>query len=104
MYTLAHDCVGLPVIVIDCSAQVPTRRYQHPQTWPESPDKASSILSETTTSSPGTLFADFANDLWSRMATATKVKLRDACLEVLRRTDDREGLRWQCDDDARFLD
>ena len=53
-------------------------------------------------------FSDYVDDVWSRMTTGAKLKLREACFEVLRRTDgsnETEKMEWQfLDDDARMLD
>jgi len=51
-------------------------------------------------------FSDFADDLWAKMTQGMKQKLREACVEVLKKTDDAEPehMEWQYDDDARFLD
>ncbi|KAK0255678.1 hypothetical protein LTR91_017528 [Friedmanniomyces endolithicus] len=52
-------------------------------------------------------FSDFADALWNRMTSSMRQKLREACVEVLRRTDDpseEEKLAWAYDEDARFLD
>jgi hypothetical protein len=53
-------------------------------------------------------FSDFADDLWAKMTQGMKEKLREACVEVLRKTEDvaESGNvgAWQYDDDARFLD
>ena len=41
------------------------------------------------------------------MTANMKQKLREVCVEVLKRTDDANGeekMFWQYDDDARFLD
>lgn len=44
------------------------------------------------------------------MTQGMKQKLREACVEVLRKTEEvdeaeeAEGMGWQYDDDARFLD
>jgi len=54
-------------------------------------------------------FSDFADEMWAKMTQGMKQKLREACVEVLRKTEeaDRERaecMSWQYDDDARFLD
>ena len=57
-------------------------------------------------------FSDFADEMWAKMTQGMKQKLREACVEVLRKTEEEEaeGSRaecvssWQYDDDARFLD
>jgi hypothetical protein len=49
--------------------------------------------------------------MWARMTQGMKQKLREACVEVLRKTEEgqaegerAECMSWQYDDDARFLD
>lgn len=55
-------------------------------------------------------FSDFADELWAKMTQGMKLKLREACVEVLKKTEDAAGpgetehMSWQYDDDARFLD
>jgi len=50
-------------------------------------------------------FGGYVDDLWSRMTDNMKRKIRDAAVEVLRKTDgDDEAVFGQFDDDARFLD
>lgn len=48
-----------------------------------------------------------AEEVWDWLATAVKFKVRGACLEVLRRTDNSDQNHmsiFEYDDDARFLD
>ncbi|KXT09469.1 hypothetical protein AC579_8669 [Pseudocercospora musae] len=52
---------------------------------------------------------DAAEDIWGRLSSAMKTKVREACQEVLRRTDDHPSRQqgdfsFDYDDDARFLD
>jgi hypothetical protein len=52
-------------------------------------------------------FSDFADEMWAKMTQGMKQKLREACVEVLRKTEEveeGEHMSWQYDDDARFLD
>lgn len=54
-------------------------------------------------------FSDFADEMWAKMTQGMKQKLREACVEVLRKTGEADGsqaehMSWQYDDDARFLD
>lgn len=52
-------------------------------------------------------FADVADELWSKMTFTMKSKLREACVEVLKRTDapsEEEKLWAVWDEDARLLD
>ena len=53
-------------------------------------------------------FTESVEDIWNRISDATKQKIREACMEVLRRTEqsrsDEKMASFQYDDDARFLD
>ena len=52
-------------------------------------------------------FSDFADEMWAKMTQGMKQKLCEACVEVLRKTEEAEEgehMSWQYDDDARFLD
>jgi len=127
MDTLANDFLNLPVIVSDydaiCAPQ--PSPSSPPSTFPSSlPLKSSnsSITSTSTTTAPTsptgaqnyawtTGFGDFADELWHRMTARMRQKLREACVEVLKRVDDdseksleAEEARWVYDEDARFLD
>lgn len=103
--TLLKDFVGLPIIVSDYDDL--TNNKNSPGTSQH--DRHSSTSSTSTTTSEqnwSTGFSDFADDLWAKMTTGMKKKLREACVEVLRKTEEVEPERtsWQYDDDARFLD
>lgn len=128
----ANDFVGLPIIVSDYdailnhtkpqsnSARDPSRPSDH-----SSANAPSSPTTTTTASSPSasvpanreapfaaqqnwaTGFNDFVDGLWSQMSAGVKQKLREACVEVLRRTEDpgeEERLWGVWDEDARLLD
>ncbi|KAI7351866.1 hypothetical protein KC320_g4762 [Hortaea werneckii] len=123
MQTLANDFVSLPIIVSDYDALIdskplskpkpprPRIDVQSPSTSSTSPslnpspsDKASSRASQQNRS---TGFNDFVDSLWSHMTNGMKSKLREACVEVLRRTEDpseEEKLWGVWDEDARMLD
>lgn len=54
-------------------------------------------------------FSDFADEMFAKMTQSMKQKLREACVEVLRKTEEADGSQAECmslqyDDDARFLD
>lgn len=53
-------------------------------------------------------FSDFADEMWAKMTQGMRQKLRETCVEVLRKTEadgsQAECMSWQYDDDARFLD
>ncbi|TKA31685.1 hypothetical protein B0A50_01763 [Salinomyces thailandicus] len=115
MHTLANDFVNLPIIVSDYDAIVSTPAPEsEPSRAIEATRSASSAAATTSRggSSPspqnwGTGFNDFVDNMWSCMTTGMKTKLREACVEVLRRTNDpveEERLWGVWDEDARFLD
>jgi hypothetical protein len=127
-----NDFVGLPIIISDFDAltsnpnnsasEAPTSPASTSTAQPPPPtDRQSSTSSSSalslayllsSTSSAlhqnwATGFSDFADELWAKMTQGMKEKLREACVEVLRKTEDApaEGMgAWQYDDDARFLD
>lgn len=105
--TLLKDFVGLPIIVSDYDALTTNNNNTSSGTLQH--DRHVSTSSTSTTASEqnwSTGFSDFADDLWAKMTTGMKKKLREACVEVLRKTEEveMEGMSWQYDDDARFLD
>lgn len=121
--TFVNDFVGLPIIISDFDAlTTPSTSNNSTTTTTQSPssptDRQSSTSSavsnayQSGTTSPtqqnwNTGFSDFADELWAKMTQGMKQKLRDACVEVLRKTKDAEStehMSWQYDDDARFLD
>ncbi|KAK1815623.1 hypothetical protein LTR12_009993 [Friedmanniomyces endolithicus] len=117
------DFDNVPIIVTDydadSSAKEPAsstaRSDRSGELSRQSDDRitAASICSTTTTTTFdqaqqwSNSFSDFADALWNRMTGRMRQKLREACVEVLRRTDDPsevEKLAWAYDEDARFLD
>lgn len=114
-HTMINDFVGLPIIVSDYDAltvnSTSNSNLAHAeQSAPPTTRQTStpSITSSTTTQQNwSTGFSDFADELWAKMTQGMKQKLRDACVEVLRKTEEAEStehMSWQYDDDARFLD
>ena len=123
-HSFVIDFVGLPIIISDYdaltsisiptptpdsngstdTAQISSGRSTTPST------EVSRTYSNDTVSAMqqnwSTGFSDFADDLWSKMMQGMKQKLREACVEVLKKTEDAEPehMSWQYDDDARFLD
>jgi len=107
MNTFPEHFVCLPIIVTDYDAFTST----------ESDGRAPSQASNR---SPGiedhsytpnfpnwqTGFTQYADNLWSSMTLNMRKKLREACVEVLRRTGEQEEERitWEYDDDTRYLD
>ncbi|RMY59038.1 hypothetical protein D0865_02284 [Hortaea werneckii] len=110
MQTLANDFVSLPIIVSDYDALVDSKPPSttkasrpridvhsnlasssssssslSPSLNPSSSNKDSSLASQQNWS---TGFNDFVDSLWSHMTNGMKSKLREACVEVLRRTED----------------
>lgn len=75
-------------------------------------DREDSVSTTHTTSSSASLprwttgFGNYVDDMFGRMTNGMKRKLREACFEVLRRTDEtgREEFVSPFEDDARFLD
>lgn len=117
MDTLCDNLVNVPIVVSDWDAMTanrPTSSTTSPTTDRSTPAigaTTASSASSTTTSAHnqkwGTGFTEFADELWTKMTTGMKQKLREACVEVLKRTDDpseEEKISWLYDEDARFLD
>lgn len=117
----SNDFVGLPIIISDFDALAntppsnngsnrtgpPPSNQSQPRTPSESNDSASRNNAAATQMSWNTGFSDFADELWAKMTQGMKQKLREACVEVLKKTEDAEPenmMSWQYDDDARFLD
>jgi hypothetical protein len=135
-HVFINDFVGLPIIISDFDAlpsssnstsnnpNLTDRLDSSAQSPPPATDRQTSTssssaisLAYSTSSTASALqqnwttgFSDFADELWAKMTQGMKEKLREACVEVLRKTEDepaegRVGLgSWQYDDDARFLD
>ncbi|KAI7310959.1 hypothetical protein KC315_g12452 [Hortaea werneckii] len=124
MQTLANDFVSLPIIVSDYDALVDskppaTTKPSRPQIDVQSnlTSSSSSPSLDPSPSDKGSTFAhqqnwstgfnDFVDSLWSHMTNGMKSKLREVCVEVLRRTEDpseEEKLWGIWDEDARMLD
>ena len=115
---LLNEIVSLPIIISDYDA-IPTTSINRNASVSVSAESGSITNSSTTASDSesnhaarekwSTGFSDFADDLWNRMTSGMKQKLREACVEVLKRTDQEpEWTRrrsWEYDDDdARLLD
>ena len=102
---------NLPIIVSDYDEVLATKSttsQQQPSSKIESNSAPASSASSTTNSpvqqSVTLGFADFADELWSRMTNGMKIKLREACVEVLKRTEDADEAENVWDEDARLLD
>lgn len=104
-----NDCVYLPIIISDYDAE---RRESTSTIQTETPTSIVEARSNSTlqTEKPKwtTGFSEVADELWNRMNRGMKQKLRDACVEVLKRTDEpvkEVGDRWGAyDDNTRLLD
>ena len=102
-----NDLVSLPIIITDFDAETDsTSKKSDDQTLPQT---ASSTASEASFQKWTTGFNDFADEMWKSMTAGMRAKLREAAVEVLKRTDDTKsgakGEFWgEWDEDARFLD
>ena len=102
-----NDFVGLPIIITDYDFD--SNKSSPSTTSTQSSSSAASTVSPAEQNQI-TGFSEVADGLWAKMTQGMKKKLRDACIDVLKKTDDaesrriEEGLDWQYDDDARFLD
>ncbi|OQN96761.1 hypothetical protein B0A48_17185 [Cryoendolithus antarcticus] len=122
--SMLNDFVGLPVVISDWDAMTtastpPSVRQQHSrQSSRASTSSTTSVTSPSSTANNivaqgqqwSTGFNSFTEDLWSRMTSGMKKKLREAAVEVLKKTDEHcpeavgERMEWMYDGDARFLD
>lgn len=107
MDILSKDFVSLPIIITDWDALMEAK--SHIQTPTEEIARSHTIsqmakASKQEVDKPA--FKESAEQIWSRISDSTKSKIREAALEVLRRTDEcqNEKMTFQYDDDARFLD
>jgi hypothetical protein len=120
-HTFVNDFVSLPIIICDFDALTSTTHNDSTQSaQPPTPTTGQSSPSSTVSHAYSantvsamqqnwaTGFSDFADEMWAKMTQGMKQKLREACVEVLKKTEDSDGqtehLSWQYDDDARFLD
>jgi len=120
-HSFVIDFVGLPIIISDydaLTAPAPSSSSSIDTTQPSSSGQSTSTSTTVSLAySSGTAsalqqnwstgFSEFADDLWAKMTQGMKQKLRGACVEVLKKTEEAEPEHmssWQYDDDARFLD
>jgi hypothetical protein len=119
-HSFVIDFVGLPIIISDYDALTTPAPRSNSSTDTAQPSSSGQSTSSSTAVnqaySSGTAsalqqnwstgFSDFADDLWAKMTQGMKQKLREACVEVLKKTEEAEPehMSWQYDDDARFLD
>ena len=88
---ILNDFVTLPIIISDYDATLANRRHASTSTIETSLGalEPNTISSQSTARPKWTTgFFDFAEDLWSRMSGGMKARLREACVEVLKRTED----------------
>ncbi|KAK5722928.1 hypothetical protein LTR17_014141 [Elasticomyces elasticus] len=94
-----------PVTTSDSTSSITSNRQSVSTTAASISSAATSSLNQAQQWSTG--FADVADAIWNRMTGSMRQKLQEACVEVLRRTDDpsdEEKVAWMYDEDARFLD
>jgi hypothetical protein len=127
-HILINDFVGLPIIISDFDDLPQNNISNASSSQPAQPPTPTSTHESSTASvisqaysTTGTVsamqqnwttgFSDFADEMWAKMTKGMKQKLREACVEVLRKTEEADGeqeraecMSWQYDDDARFLD
>lgn len=108
---ILNDHVSLPIIISDWDAdKEPELPFTNPQSSSHNRESSiSSIQSNSSTASTSkwsTGFGYYFDDLFGRMTDSMKRKLREAFVEVLRRTDGTNAdQEWPLyDEDARFLD
>ncbi|KAK5174072.1 uncharacterized protein LTR77_001152 [Saxophila tyrrhenica] len=95
---ILNDFVTLPIIISDYDAPTETkRRASSTATTTTAHSRQNSAASTndsaTTAADPSqqqwsTGFTSFTDELWDRMTVNMKQRLRQACVEVLKRTDD----------------
>ncbi|KJY01561.1 hypothetical protein TI39_contig287g00029 [Zymoseptoria brevis] len=107
MDTLLQQFIGLPIILVDyealCLTKQASRTPTEAMTRSHTPSAAAVALNGKTVQIG---LADSIDDLWDQMTSAMRAKVREACYEVLRRTDGPKeiGHDFDYDNDARFLD
>lgn len=111
MNTLPHDFISLPIVICDYDAICESKKIVRvPTAEIERSRSNASNGSRDDSKEPEKLagFTESVEDIWNRISDATKQKIREACMEVLRRTEqsrsDDQMTSFQYDDDARFLD
>ena len=116
---MADQFVGLPINISDHDALTNNDSTVSTQiSSSQQHDRQASTSSTSTTASSeasyashqnwSTGFSEFADGMWAKMTQSMKNKLRNAAVEVLKKTDDTKGeadkMTWMYDDDARLLD
>jgi hypothetical protein len=99
MDIIPKDFLGLPIIIIDCEALCTTSQTIRATTTP-----AGKVALHEDRAQMG--IAEAIDELWDQMSSAMRNKVREACYEMLRRTDGSKevGRDFDYDNDARFLD
>jgi len=112
---MLNDFVSLPIIISDWDAQSvdndPAASELSSTAQTKRRDSIQSFrdpLSFCAQTNWSTGFGCYVDDIFSRMTEGMKQKVREACVEVLRRTDGRSdseaGFGDAYDEDARLLD
>lgn len=105
-----NDLVSLPIIITDFDIQGVESKKSDDSSPAQTPSSESNTTAgDASVQKWATGFNDFADEVWKSMTAAMRSKLRDAAVEVLKRTDDTKfgarGELWgEWDDDARLLD
>jgi hypothetical protein len=99
MDIIPKDFLGLPIIIIDYEALCTTNQTIRATTTP-----AGKLALHEDRAQMG--IAEAIDELWDQMSSAMRNKVREACYEMLRRTDGSKevGRDFDYDNDARFLD
>lgn len=107
MESLSKDFTSLPIIITDWDAMTKAKSQIRSPTAEIERLHTASRMTTSNKQEPGKPgFNDSVEEIWNRISDTTKSELREAALEVLRRTDEcqNEKLTFQYDDDARLLD
>lgn len=112
-----NDLVSLPIIITDFDAESISSTTTTDSKKSDNTPSPQTISSDTSSHAGeaafqkwSTGFNDFADEMWKSMTATMRSKLRQAAVEVLKRTDDAKsgagGEPWggEWDEDARFLD
>lgn len=105
---ILNEFTTLPIVISDYDADRTPKpalaaRKTESGSWPIAFSSSSATSPDFAWS---TGFSTFADEMWNSMTTSMKHQLREACYQVLKRTDNRKVDYAQSEyyDDARFLD
>lgn len=107
MDTLAKDFISLPIIITDWDALTAAKSHIRAPTAEIERSHTISRMATSSKEEPGKpAFNESVEEIWNRISDTTKSKIREAALEVLRRTDECQSTKmsFHYDDDAHFLD